>query len=171
MYDGLPYSNKGSSRRDSTITNSNGYFHIELDGEEPVIFPHKEGYTFEYAIGGAAIGIMPINPGSSDDNVKIYLDGIFHFSPVLMNKVPETDEDTVKLYIFYSKYGTEDNILNGRGNGPHYFWSPGLKDGFTILGDHYQKYRVKYERNNQWNVLIDSVYVALGEVYRDTIWY
>jgi hypothetical protein len=168
MYDGFPYSSHGSSRRDSTVTNSYCYFEIGLSGEEPVIYPYKSGYTFEYEVEGAVIGIMPLNAGSDIKDVFIKLDGIAYFSPVLMNILKQTEEDTVLLFI-YSKHNVDYEIMSGIGDGPHKYWS--LEKGFDILGDHYQKYKVKYERNDQWNVFVDSVYVKLGEVYRDTIWY
>ncbi|HOT15578.1 MAG TPA: carboxypeptidase-like regulatory domain-containing protein [Bacteroidales bacterium] len=130
MYDGLPYSRGGSNRIDSAKTDANGYFHVELDGKEPVLDFFKENYDFEYTVGGAGIGIMPVDPGSNQIDVKVQLDGIAHFSPVLMNKFPQNDEDTVILYITNSKYNIDNDILDGKGNGPHYFWDAGLKDGF-----------------------------------------
>ncbi|HOT15580.1 MAG TPA: hypothetical protein PK252_12540 [Bacteroidales bacterium] len=169
MYDGLPYSNKGSDRRDSIITDSSGYFHIELDGKEPVIFPYKVGYSFSYVVGGATIGIMPLDAGSKNENLEIRLDGEAYFNPILMNKVNFLSEDKVTVYI-YSKWDNPSPPSSYLGNGPHiYSWS--LPDGITVLGDSYVRYKLEITKSNLMNTVIDSVYIAQGTVYRDTIWY
>ncbi|HEY9123804.1 MAG TPA: hypothetical protein VIO15_05650 [Bacteroidales bacterium] len=169
MYDGLPYSNKGSSRMDSTKTDSTGYFHIELDGEEPVLLPYKENYSFTYAVGGAAIGIMPLESGISHNNIAINLDGEAGFNPILMNRVDMTYEEKVIISV-YSKWGDPYGTLTKWGNGPHEYTNY-LPKGELVLGDSYVRYKLEVTRSNVMNTFMDSVFIATGTVYRDTIWY
>ncbi|HEY9123806.1 MAG TPA: hypothetical protein VIO15_05660, partial [Bacteroidales bacterium] len=91
LYDGLPGSSKGSSRIDSTHTDASGFFHVELRAEEPVLDLYKENYDFEYAVGGAGIGIVPLNVGSNI-NLRFELDARAWFDPTFINKTSNSDD-------------------------------------------------------------------------------
>jgi hypothetical protein len=176
MYDGYPSSildvsdkHKVTNNRDSTMTNVNGYFQLELDGYEPVIYPYKKGFTFEYHIEGAVIGIMPLSAGNVYDSIKINLDAIAYFNPVIMNKLPQNENDALKVYL-YGRYSTYYDVASFSGNGPfkYFRWD---EKGMIVLGDSYTKYKIDFQRVGIWNSMFDSVYINVMEIYKDTIYY
>ena len=113
--------------------------------------------------------LPPLIPGKKYNNEIFSLDGVAGFNPILMNKLNFLLDDKVTIYV-YSKWGNPYPSSSYLGNGPHiYSWS--LPDGITILGDSYVKYKLEITKSNVLNTIIDSVYVAQGTVYRDTIYY
>jgi hypothetical protein len=176
IWDGLPNTsltndedNKGSGEYNITFTDANGNFHIGVNGNEPVLSLYKEGYIFEYSVDGASLGIAPLVAGKKYTDIIFNLDGIAHFNPILMNESNNNYDDSIIISV-YSKWGNPYVPITYSGEGPHrYLYS--IQEGDLILGDSYVKYKIVYQRNNKWNTIIDSVYVNLGEVYRDTIYY
>jgi hypothetical protein len=176
IWDGLPDtgplsggSYKGSGEYDTTLTDVNGNFHIGINGKEPVLYLYKKGYTFEYNVEGAVIGIMPLNAGDVYDNIKINLDAIAYYNPVLVNLYPQKGNDTLIIYS-YSKHVLPFDVSHYIGNGPFKFYISD-KYGYQILGDSYVKFKLEFQRNNSWHTKFDSSYVIQGEIFADTIYY
>jgi hypothetical protein len=176
MYDGIGHSGGmvdlgggntgGSSRRDSTVTDANGYFHIELDGEEPVLYLFKQGYSFEYIVDGAVIGIIPLYTGESK-NLEFEMDAWANFNPWFKGS-KSLPYDTI-LFDVLSKSGIKEGWLSTfYGNGPHKFSS---FDGYPTKGDKYKAYWLKYQINGIWHERVDSVYIPSFTTYTDTIYY
>lgn len=178
MYDGVGHSGgwidlgssktNGSSRIDSTITDANGFFHIELDGEEPVLYPFKEGYSFEYAMGGAVIGIVPLNTGANK-NLKLELDAWAYFKPSIIIGKECAINDTV--WYGFGKYINVPSVGYYLGNGPHVVYYYQGDKGWPVKGDKFASYWFKYQINGIWNSKNDSVYVPSFTTYTDTLHY
>jgi hypothetical protein len=172
IYDGLPYSNKGSSNRDSTLTNSSGFFHLEIEAEEPVLFPYKAGYSFEYVIGGAVIGIVPLNVGENK-NLRFELEAPAYFDPIFVNKYLNI-LDTLKFldYAISSynlKYGIgASGYIEHVGFEP---FSPYKNYPRLSKGDKYHLYIIEVTRIGNKLTKIDSVYIPSFTTWADTIWY
>jgi hypothetical protein len=176
IYDGMPSGgmlSTGTSKRthnkDSVFTDKDGKFSIELRAYEPVINLRKKGYVFEYQLEGAVLGIMPVNPGVTLTNVKLNLDAVAFFNPVLMNKVSQKDDDYLIVYLL-GRYNSPFITNNFSGNGPFKFY-PYDKEGILVLGDSYSKYKILFLRDGKQNTIFDSVYIAPEEIYIDTIFY
>jgi hypothetical protein len=176
MYDGVGHSSgwvdiggsdtKGNNRDDSTVTDANGFFHIELDAEEPVLYLYKEGYSFEYTMGGAVIGVVPLSTGVNK-NLKFELDAWAYLNPWFIGKKCLTN-DTM-IFDIVSKEGvTEGWQHTFIGKGPHKYSS---FEGYPMKGDTYKNYIIKYQNNGMWFSKIDSVYVPSFSTWSDTIWY
>jgi len=57
---------------DSTFTNANGEFHIELENEESAwIYLRKEGYTFQSSSLNNVVGYLTSYPNGTTDNVVL----------------------------------------------------------------------------------------------------
>jgi hypothetical protein len=179
IWDGLPDtgplssgSYKSSGEYDTTITNSGGSFHIGVHGKEPVLYLYKKGYTFKYSIEGVALGVAPLIAGKIYNDEVFNLDGIAYFNPILMNRIKQKYDDTLKITLLWWKDHSIPAAVTHTfvGNGPsQYFVS--VPDGDIVLGDSFVPYKIEYQRENNWNTFIDSVYIKLGEVYKDTIYY
>jgi hypothetical protein len=167
MYDGIYNTDKNNI--DSVLTDKDGRFSISLKASEPVLYLSKQGYVFEYHLEGAVMGIMPLNPGTSLSNIKLNLDAVAYFNPVLMNKVPQNNDDYIIIYLF-GRYDGPMITNNFAGNGPFKFY-PYNNAGILILGDSYSKYKLIFLRNGLQNTIFDSVYIAPQQLYTDTIYY
>ncbi|GLR16485.1 hypothetical protein GCM10007940_11000 [Portibacter lacus] len=70
-------------------------------------------------------------------------------------KITEYVEDTnVPSLIHWNQYGNQFDFRN-----------------VLVIGNFYFKYKLEYKRDGVWNTILDSVYIAKGETFRDTIYY
>jgi hypothetical protein len=165
IYDGLPDSNRGSNKRDSTVTDSSGFFHVEFEAEEPVLFPYKENYSFEYTIAGAVIGIVPLKVGENK-NLRFELDAYANFNPILKGTM-SLENDKILFDILTSNGIKEGWLRTCFGNGPHKFSIL----GYPTKSDTYKTYWLKYQIQGEWHEKIDSAFIELFTTYTDTIYY
>lgn len=175
LYDGVGHSSgwfdlggksKGSNSIDSTTTDSNGFFHLELDGDEPVLYPYKRGYSFEYAMGGAAIGIVPLKTGENK-NLRFELDAWANLNPWFFG-TKSLYNDTLIFDVLSNTGVSEGWDHTFIGQGPNKYSS---FDGYPMKGDTYKVYRLKFQVKGVWHEKIDSVYVPSFTTYNDTIFY
>jgi hypothetical protein len=176
IWNGMPCSdplgcNDGSIEKhfyDTTYTNSKGFFHIEIDGHEPIMFLYKKDYSFEYNVQGAVIGIIPLLEGENLD-LLFEMDAPAHFKPCCFIGLNCLDSDTT----FYG----EGSIINPPsfpyylGKGPHILTYRSIPDGWLVKGDKYSYFWFKYQINGVWNSKIDSVYIKSFTSYTDTLYY
>lgn len=153
---------------DTTYTNKDGYFHIEIDGHEPTMFLYKKDYSFEYSIQGAVIGIIPLLE-CENRNLKFEMDAPAWYRPCcfMSNNLQITD----------TTYYGEGSVINPSswtfylGNGPHELTYRAIPEGWKVKGDKYAYYWLKYQINGEWHEKIDSVYIKSFTTYTDTIYY
>jgi hypothetical protein len=182
MYDGVGHSSgwvdiggsdaNGNNCDDSTVTDANGFFHIELDAEKPVLYPFKKGYSFEYVMGGAVIGIVPLITGVNK-NLKLEMDAPAYFDPIFINTY-KLASDTLK---FLDYAITSYNLTYGIGASGYYEhigiepFRPYKNYPMLDKGDHYHLYIIEITRLGKKQTIIDSAYIPSFTTYIDTIYY
>ena len=157
---------------DTTYTNAQGFFHIEVDGNEPVMFLYKKNFSFEYSLDGAALGIIPLTVGVHKE-MKFEMDAPAGFDPILINKFKNSD-DLLK----FSDYSI-DNYTIKHGIESTVYWEhsgfetfrPYEKDPSAAIGDKYHLYMLEVTRNGNISTIVDSVYIKSFTICTDTIYY
>ena len=152
---------------DTTYTNAQGFFHIEVDGNEPVMFLYKKSYSFEYHLDGAALGIIPLTVGVHKD-MKFEMDAWAYINPWFQGR-NSISTDTVLFDLLSSKGIQEGWLSTYFGNGPHHFGNS--FNGYLTKGDTYKAYWLKYQIKGKWYERVDSVYVPSFKTWSDTIYY
>jgi hypothetical protein len=172
IWDGLPSTDplstdsKSSGNYHVTFTDSTGFFHIELNAKEPVMFLSKQDYTFEYHIDGAVIGIIPLMVGENK-NLLFEMDAWAYFNPWLKGS-NSLINDTVLFDLISSNGIKEGWLCTYKGNGPFKFSS---FDGYLAKGDKFKIYWLKYQIHGMWYERLDSVYIPSFTTFSDTIYY
>ena len=152
---------------DTTYTNAQGFFHIEVDGNEPVMFLYKKNYSFEYHLEGAALGIVPLTVGFHRD-MKFEMDAFAYINPWFQGR-NSISTDTALFDLLNSKGIKEGWLSTYLGNGPHHF---GISfNGYLTKGDTYKAYWLRYQIKGKWFERVDSVYVPSFKTWSDTIYY
>ena len=159
------------SHLDSTFTNANGEFRIELPNEEDAwIYLRKDGYTFHSSSLNNVTGYLTYYPVGMTSNVKLEMYPDARFNGKFMNTNPSLDDS---LYFNELTYFGPTNYGGGgllrKGLGPHKASAGDI--GFLIRGDLYFRYGINYTKNGEWFVKVDSVYVGAFETFTDTIYY
>ena len=159
------------SHLDSTVTDENGFFHIELPNEEDAwIYLRKDGYTFHSSSLNNVTGYLTYYSVGTTSNVKLEMYPDAWFGGVFENENP-TQSDT----FYYKEQPYFTSIRYGGGGisfsrmGPYDVFDAGK--GSLIRGDLYYRYGINYTKNGEWFVKVDSVYVGAFETFTDTIYY
>jgi hypothetical protein len=166
-------SKTSSGNRASTVTNANGEFELEIEGEfDPVITTRKEGFfPYEFSDGGSVIGWEFVM--ESTNEIKLYLKSESHlgFNLVTEDWNPATDS----LWFYYL-----DKDLSGNSGFKGYSQN-GVVSAFCtqeppfsererlVAGDRYQVFGLYIRRNGVTNTLVDSVFIAGGKTKTHTV--
>ncbi|MGB0391098.1 MAG: hypothetical protein ACPGVC_05780 [Salibacteraceae bacterium] len=155
------------SHLDSTVTNENGYFHLELPNENGAwVYLKKMGYTFHYSSLDNVTGYLTSYPNGVTENVVLEMYSEATFKPILQGVSPSINDS-----LFFERL-TYDKDHNGRmrsftGLGPFIPYD----NGGYIRGDTYTYYWLRYKLQGSWTERIDSVFVKSFETFTDTIYY
>ena len=155
------------SHSDSSVTDANGNFSIELPNENGAwIHLRKVGYTFHYSSLNNVVGYLTSYPNGVTNNVVLEMYSEAIFKPILVGYSPTPNDSLFFERLTYTK----DH--NGRmraytGEGPFVPYD----NGGLIRGDVYTYYWLKYKSTGNWKESIDSVYVKAFETFTDTIYY
>jgi len=155
------------SHLDSTITDIDGNFHIELPNENGAwLYLKKKGYTFHYSSLDNVVGYLTSYPNGTTDNVVLEMFSEAIFQPILVGDAPTSSDS-----LFFERL-TYDKHHNGRMReytveGPFIPYD----NGGLIRGDVYTYYWLKYKSLGNWTEGVDSVYVKSFETFTDTIYY
>ena len=159
------------SHLDSTVTDENGFFHIELPNEESAwVYLKKEGWTFHSSSLNNVTGYLTYYSVGTTSNVKLEMYPKAWFDGKFMSTTPSLDDSLYYKPLTYSgnlSYGGGGRLYFG--DGP-YDVSSG-DNGSLIRGDLYYRYGINYTKNGEWFVKVDSVYVGAFETFTDTIYY
>jgi hypothetical protein len=157
---------------DTTYTNAQGFFHIEVDGNEPVMFLYKKNYSFEYSLDGAALGIIPLTVGLHKD-MKFEMDAWAYFKPsTLYCKDCEPNDTT-----WYGPGSIVNPPIHSAADGFYLGKGPNLIDytkgdkGWPSKGDRYNYYWFYYQLKGIWHEKVDSVFIKSFATYTDTLYY
>ena len=159
------------SNTDTTVTDANGNFSIELPNENGAwIHLRKIGWTFHSSSLNNVVGYQTSYPAGTTSGVKLEMYPDAWFDGKFLSTSPSI-VDT-----FYFQKLTYFGIINygggGRlrlGSGPHEIST--VEPGSLIRGDLYYRYGINYTKNGVWYVKVDSVYVKAFETFTDTIYY
>jgi hypothetical protein len=172
LWEGLPSGTNGNNSYDTTFTDTTGHFHIEQDGNQPVMYLYKKGYSFEYIVGGAVIGIVPLNIGVNK-NLKFEMDASAYFDPTFQNKF-NNSSDLLK----FSDYAITNFVIKNGIEATSYetFWGyepyrPYKENPNKAIGDKYHLYILEITRNRAKTTIVDSVNIKSFTTYTDTIYY
>jgi hypothetical protein len=159
------------SHLDSTFTNANGEFRIELPNEEDAwIYLRKDGWTFHSSSLNNVTGYLTYYPVGMTSNVKLEMYPDAWFGGVFQNIIP-VQSDTFCFkdlpYMTFINYGGSGNCFSRIG--PYDVYDGGK--GRLIRGDMFFRYGINYTKNGEWFVKVDSVYVGAFETFTDTIYY
>ncbi|MGK0285646.1 MAG: hypothetical protein ACI9GM_000686 [Salibacteraceae bacterium] len=160
------------SHLDSTFTNANGEFRIELPNEENAwIYLRKEGYTFHSSSLNNVTGYLTFYPVGTTSGVKLEMYPKAWFAAKFLSTSPMIDDSLYYMRLAYSTsvdyFGGGDRIFKGVGP----FSASTNPDGSLIRGDLFFRYGLNYTKNGEWFVKVDSVYVGAFETFTDTIYY
>ena len=162
---------KGIAPNDTTYTDENGWFEIDLESTRwAYLYFKKESYRFSYSIEGAALGIAPIDEGEHRDmEFKMTSKSKLNcfFNPIFQTK---KEHQLNYQYLFfssktgaYSKTGLGFKYL---GTGPFYTDMDILWANRNIILD------MDYtNEQGEWVNQKDTIFVSAHEAYTDTIWY
>ncbi|MGK0285233.1 MAG: hypothetical protein ACI9GM_000266, partial [Salibacteraceae bacterium] len=160
------------SHLDSTFTNANGEFRIELPNEEDAwIYLRKDGYTFHSSSLNNVTGYLTYFPVGTTSGVKLEMYPDAWFDGKFLSTNPSSNDSLYYKPLTYSgsiNYGG-GGIRLLRGVGPFDVSSADI--GSLIRGDLYYRYGLNYTKNGEWFVKVDSVYVGAFETFMDTIYY
>lgn len=169
--DGLPIAGSNSRENcNSNLNYSDGSFNIEINSGDVTLFFTKPGYNYVNYIGGD-IGITSI-PSGENENLIFEIEPKCMFDPVYVNTQGKMNDTLITnigqnyrfKHTFHMAYDREY-----RGKGP--FQRGHYPDWLLFVGDMHTVYKLKYTRNGVWEEKIDSVFIAQGQIYQDTIWY
>jgi hypothetical protein len=169
---GCDESKKEEHYYNTTYTNSEGFFHIEIDGREPVMFLYKKDYSFEFNIQGAVIGIIPLNEGENK-NLRFEMDAKAFFKPSAIYCRDCSLNDTT----WYGAGNTVNPPIHPAadgfylGKGPNEINYSKGDNGWPSKGDKFNYYWFYYQINGIWRGKVDSVYIKSFTTYTDTIYY
>ncbi|MFT4753401.1 MAG: hypothetical protein ACI85Q_000942 [Salibacteraceae bacterium] len=159
------------SHLDSTFTNANGEFRIELPNEEAAwVYLRKDGWTFHSSSLSNVTGYLTYYPVGTTSNVKLEMYPDARFDGKFLSTTPSPSDS------FYFNPLTYYGSINYGGGGRLYFGESPYDvssgdDGSLIRGDLYYRYGINYTKNGEWFVKVDSVYVGAFETFTDTIYY
>ena len=160
------------SHLDSTVTDVNGNFSIELPNENGAwVYLKKSGYTFHSSSLNNVVGYLTSYPTRTTSGVKLEMYPKAWFGGVFLSTTPSINDS---LYYMRLAYSTLVDYLGGgdrlfKGLGP--FSASTNPDGSLIRGDLFYRYGINYTKNGVWYVKVDSVYVGAFETFTDTIYY
>jgi hypothetical protein len=163
-----------TNNRDSSLTDSSGYYKLSIHAYEPVLSLYKEGYSFEYHFEGAVIGIVPLNPGLNYADFNLEMNASAFFDPIFQNKY-KNEDDILKFFdinpdTFARINGFDDKVLHLS----HFGYSPfrPYEDyPMPVVGDKYHIFLLEIERSGKEFITPDSVYIKSFTTYTDTIFY
>jgi hypothetical protein len=153
----------------TTFTDNEGNFKIDIESDEALLYFSKLDYVFNHYVEGSVDGV--ITPFTVNKNHIVEIEPKCGFAPWFLNN-QSSQYDTLITNIGqnyrykYSFHPSNDDYYYGKG--PFKLDNLGYK---IYVGDMYVIYRLRYKRNGNWNEKIDSVFVAQGKVYEDTIRY
>ncbi len=154
----------------TTFTDSNGNFSIDIKSRQATIYFSKPDYQFSHYAAGSVDGVVFLRPGKNN-NETFEIEPLCAFAPYFYSP-HATNQDTLIRNIgqnyrsIYTFYSNRDRAWYGKGPFKiHYFGDK------TKIGDMHTLYKLRFTRNGVWNEIIDSVFLAQGEVFQDTILY
>ena len=160
------------SHTDTTVTDANGNFSIELSNENGAwVHLRKIGWTFHSSSLNNVVGYQTSYPAGTTSGVKLEMYPEARFSGKFLSTNPLVDDSLYFNHLTYFgsiNYGGGGEILM-RGLGPHDIFDG--DNGSLIRGDLFYRFGINYTKNGVWHVKVDSVYVKAFEVFTDTIYY
>ena len=159
------------SHLDSTVTDVNGNFHIELPDENGAwVYLKKSGYTFHSSSLNNVVGYLTSYSAGTTSGVKLEMYPKAWFNGKFLSTDSSVD-DTLYFnpltYFGLVNYGGGGLLRTGIG--PHKAFAG--NNGSLIRGDLYFRFGINYTKNGVWYVKVDSVYVGAFETFTDTIYY
>ena len=159
---------------DSTITDKNGFFRIELMNEDGAwLYLQMNDYVFYPRGLTNSIGSLTYYSSGSINTVKLEMYPYARFKPVFMSSHPSSDDT---LYFHSLGYAFSGNKLNYGGGGGRMYdgaspYDYGGRNGSLIRGDVYYRFGLNFKKDGEWFVKIDSIIADAHEIYTDTIYY
>lgn len=160
---------KGNGSENITYTDKNGYFKIQLHGEQPFLFCGKKGYTFINPDGGETI--YAIGQGTHKINVILRLKSKAYFNPYFVCRQKRSNDDGTVMdqYCIEGDDFVCSTVSAQYGNKIEQLYS---NDSIGLVtGDKYTRFRLRYKIFGVDYSKTDSVLVKGQTVFRDTIWY
>jgi len=147
-------------------TDNKGFFEVELTGRfNPYLYPSKSDEYWPYDAGDNAVTTSAevYKRGSENIDEEIKLKSKAALDIIFKSKVDFKDSLRIKEYQY-------DTIIPTFINRNLFVKSYHLYTDVAI-GNYQYKFKVQYKRNQKWNEFLDSVYIAKGETFQDTIYY